>query len=70
MSTTILEALQNADFNLGRGTSALGVQLGKIQLHNAVILLEKAYPSSFVMDDLLEQYENLEDVPDFAAPQP
>lgn len=42
MSVSIIEALQNADYNL-QNNGSIGLVLAKAQLHNAVVLLEKGY---------------------------
>lgn len=66
MSVTILEALQNADFNIGNlrkcGMAFLPVVEG--QLHNATVLLEKGYSIDDEVEPLLEKYGNVENVPD------
>ena len=61
MSVTILEALQNADFNIQRN-GAIGIAKG--QLHNAVVLLEKGYTLDDEVDPLLEEYGNVKNVPE------
>ena len=61
MSVTILEALQNADINLGNG--AIGLVLAKEQLHNAVTLLRKGYDLYAEVDFLLEEYGSVDAVP-------
>ena len=66
MSTTILEALQNADHNMDNinffGTAFLPLIKG--QLHNATILLEKGYGIDEEVDSLLEKYGDVESVPE------
>lgn len=42
MSVSIMEVLQNADYNL-RNNGGLGTMLAKEQLHNATVLLDKGY---------------------------
>lgn len=66
MSVTILEALQNADFNIQRN-GAIGASIAKGQLHNAVVLLEKGYTLDDEVEPLLEQYGNVESVPEKAG---
>lgn len=63
MATTIFDALQNADYNLQHNIS-IGVEIGKNQLHNAVVLLDKGYGLNEAIDDLIEKYENIEDAPE------
>lgn len=62
MSVTILEALQNADYNL-QNNGHLGAMIAKQQVHNATILLEKGYSIDDDLDALLEPYENVDEVP-------
>lgn len=67
MSVTILEALQNADYNFqNNGSFALG--LAKQQLHNAVVLLLKGYGLSDEVEELLEEYDDVEKVPEKINP--
>lgn len=66
MAVTILEALQNADYNLN---SAMGnvpaiQNLAKEQLHNAVTLLEKGYGICNEVEPLLEKYGDIDSVPE------
>lgn len=63
MSVTILEALQNADYNL-RHNGTLGISLAKEQLHNAVELLDKDYDINTPIEPLLGKYGSVEDVPE------
>lgn len=64
MSVSILEALQNADYNLSEGKGLAPIEaIGKRQLHNAVVLLLKDYPLSEHVEPLLEQYGTVENVP-------
>jgi hypothetical protein len=41
MSLTILEVLENADYNLQKAQIPMQIEMGKSQLHNALILLNK-----------------------------
>lgn len=66
MSVTILEALQNADFNIQRN-GAIGASIAKGQLHNAIVLLEKGYTLDDEVEPLLEQYGDVESVPEKAG---
>ena len=66
MSVTILEALQGANHNLDN-IMAIGIEilpLIKDQLNNAVTLLEKDYSLYDEIEPLLEEYGNVESVPD------
>jgi hypothetical protein len=66
MSVSILEALQNADYNI-RNNGNIGLMLAKGQLHNAVTLLEKGYSVGDEVEPLLEQYGKVENVPEKAG---
>ena len=63
MSVSILEALQNADYNIQKN-GAMGLMLAKEQLHNAVELLLKDYNLTDEVEPLLEKYGSIEAVPD------
>lgn len=65
MSVSILEALQNAEINLGNG--GFGLMLAKDQLHNAITLLEKGYSLDDEVEPLLEKYGDVESVPEKAV---
>jgi hypothetical protein len=58
MSVSILEALQNADYNMQHNG-----QIG-YELHNSVILLEKGYPLNTEIEPLLEEYGDVDNVPE------
>ena len=62
MSVSILEALQNADYNLTNNGS-VGKILAEGQLHNAVVLLNKGYSVYEKVEPLLEIYGDVESVP-------
>lgn len=66
MSVSILEALQNANHNLGNvKRMGLGfLQMVENQLNNAVTLLEKGYDLQEQVEPLLEQYGDVESVPE------
>ncbi len=65
MSVTIMEALQNAQINLVGSDHPLQNAVGKSQLNNAVILLEKGYKLSDEVEPLLEAAGgSVNDVPD------
>ena len=63
MSVSIMEALQNADYNL-RNNGGIGAMLAKKQLHNATVLLDKGYNIWTEVEPLLEKYGTVEDVPE------
>lgn len=63
--TTILEALENANYNIDN-VAKVGIfllPLVKEQLNNAITLLNKGYDLEDTIDDLLEKYETVEKVP-------
>ncbi len=61
---TIMEALQNSKINLiDNKTSSLCGAIGRQQLNNAVVLLEKGYPIYADIGYLVEKYINIEDAP-------
>jgi len=65
MSVTILEALQNASYNLSAGQAHRVIyNLARRQLHNAVTLLEKGYNVTDLVEPLLEEYGEVENVPE------
>ena len=66
MAVTILEALQNANYNLDN-VKKLGMALlplVKDQLNNAVVLLEKGYSIDTEVEPILEEYGNVDSVPE------
>lgn len=63
MSVTILEALQNADYNI-HNNGSIGIMLAKEQLHNAIELLDKGYDIYDEVEPLLEKYDGIANVPD------
>ncbi len=64
MAVTILEALQNAHYNLLKNGGQIGDLIGKPQLHNAVTLLEKGYSLSDEVEPLLEEFGDVDNVPE------
>ena len=62
MGVSILEALQNADFNLTN--NLIAIDIARIQLHNAVILLEKGYDVYEEVEPLIDKYGKVENVPE------
>ena len=65
MAVTVLEALQNAQANLGNlRTFGMGLlPLVQDQLDNAVGLLEKGYSLNDKVEPLLDQYGDIDSVP-------
>jgi hypothetical protein len=63
MSVSIMEALQNADYNL-RNNGGIGAMFAKEQVHNATVLLDKGYDIWTNVDALIEKYGSVEDVPE------
>lgn len=65
MAVTILEALQNARYNLidNKGVG-IAWAIGKMQLDNAIILLEKGYGLHEEVDPLLDCHGDAKSVPE------
>lgn len=66
MAVTVLEALQNANYNVDN-VKFMGLALlplVKDQLNNAVVLLEKGYSLYDEVEPLLEQYGDVDSVPE------
>jgi len=64
MAVSILEALQNANYNLDNlAKMPMLLPLVKEQLNNATVLLEKGYSVWTKVEPLLEEFGNVEDVP-------
>ena len=65
MAVTILEALQNANHNIDMARQMpMLLPMIKGQLNNAVTLLEKGYDLSDEVEPLLEEYGDVDNVPD------
>jgi len=65
MSVSILDALENAEYNLCQGKQmAMNLLAGRDQLHNAVELLGKGYGLDDDIDALLSKYGSADEVPD------
>lgn len=66
MSVSIMEALQNANYNLDNlKTIGMGLlPLVKEQLNNAVTLLDKGYDIWDEVEPLLEKYGSVDNVPE------
>jgi len=62
MSITILEALENAEINFNG--IPFQQEIAKSQLHNAIVLFDKGYDAEDNIDELLEKYGKVEEVPD------
>lgn len=68
MSVSILEALQNANYNLDNlKVMPMLYPMVKEQLNNAVTLLDKGYGIWTEVEPLLEEYGDVENVPDFVG---
>lgn len=67
MSVSILEALQCAEINIENGKRMpVILDLAKNQLHNTIVLLEKGYPITAQVEDIIGDLESVEDVPEAA----
>jgi len=65
MAVSILEALQNANYNLDNlARMPMLFNLVKAQLNNAIVLLEKGYSIDDEVEPLIEKFGNVEDVPE------
>lgn len=65
MAVTILECLQNAEHNLVENKGIpISFVMGREQLHNAIVLLEKGYSIYDEVEPLLDEYEDVEKVPE------
>lgn len=66
MAVSIIEALQNANYNLENVSKMpMLLPLVKEQLNNAIVLLEKGYGIYDEVEPLLEKYGDVENVPDY-----
>lgn len=69
MSVSIMEALQNADYNMETAMNMPALlPLVKEQLHNATVLLDKGYGIWTEVEPLLEEWGDVENVPEFDNP--
>lgn len=67
MAVTILEALQNAKYNLETAGGVPMIRdLALGQLTNAVTLLEKDYPLDTEVEPLLEEFDDVRAVPRYS----
>lgn len=65
MSVSIMEALQNADYNLDNAMKMpMLLPMVKEQLHNATVLLDKGYNIWTEVEPLLEKWGSVENVPE------
>jgi len=65
MAVSIMEALQNANYNLDNvARMPMLLQMVKEQLNNAVTLLDKGYDIWTEVEPLLEEYGSVENVPE------
>lgn len=65
MSVSIIEALQNANYNLDNlAKLPMLLPMVKEQLNNAVTLLDKGYGICEEVEPLLEKYGSVENVPE------
>lgn len=62
MSVTILEALQNANYNIQKN-GQMGLMIAKGQLNIAVVLLEKGYSLDDLVEPILEEFGEVENAP-------
>lgn len=60
---TIMKALQRADYNLSQN-NMFSKAVAQVQLHNAVVLLDKGYSLDDDFDEILNDYCVVEDVPE------
>lgn len=68
MPVSILEALQNANYNLDNlARMPMLLPLVKEQLNNAIVLLEKGYSVDDEVEPLLEEFGNVDSVPEKAS---
>ena len=63
MSVSIMEALENANYNL-QNNGQIGFPIAQMQLNNAVGLLLKGYSLYDEVEPLLEKYGDVEKVPE------
>ena len=65
MAVSILEALENAYYNLcEQRIPGLTDVIGKEQLKNAIALLEKGYSAEDEVEPLIDKYGSIEEVPE------
>lgn len=65
MSVSIIECLQNANYNLDNlSRMPMLMPMVKEQLNNAVVLLEKGYGIWEEVEPLLEEFGSVDNVPE------
>ena len=64
MKLSILQSLQSANDNIAWQSGSIGIKIARVQLNNAVILLEKGYPLDQDVSILIEIYLKVENVPE------
>ena len=64
MKLSILQSLQSANDNIAWQSGSIGIKIARVQLNNAVILLEKGYPLDQDVNILIEIYLKVENVPE------
>ncbi len=64
MSTTVMDALRNANYNINGEIGPLGMTIGKEQLGNAMAILQKGYELDEDIDALVERFGAIESIPD------
>jgi len=70
MAVSILEALQNANYNLDNlAKLPMLLPMVKSQLNNAIVLLEKGYGIWDEVEPLLEEFGDVDNVPEKAEKQ-
>ena len=70
MSVSILEALRNANFHLDNlAKMPMFLPMVKSQLNNAIVLLEKGYGILDEVEPLLEEFGDVENVPEKSEKQ-
>ena len=70
MAVSILEALQNANYNLDNlAKMPMLLPMVKGQLNNAIVLLEKGYSIWEEVEPLLEEFGDVENVPEKSEKQ-
>ena len=65
---TIFDALRSADYNLNNSGATISKQLGRNQVHNVVVILDKGYDLYDDIDDLLDKFGTVEEVPEKGKP--
>lgn len=62
---TILEAIQNANYNINKSKAGIaGLLVGKSQLSNAAALLDKEYDLHTDIEEMITKYGSIDKVPE------